>query len=223
MLCANVSAQSQAREVPDTVSDVTLTAVAWERPIPSLEVGNGGEGQEWMVPAFRKSSPIVYGGDRLVHFFTTDTTVEPQVRRNVAQVELPAEAKNVILLFFPTGQFAYQVHPVAVPAMDSFPGGHALVMNVSKQTVAVLAGEDTFRLEPGESRMVAGDRVKLKVKVAREQDGEWRVVASNLLALGPQRRLSVFITETDASQFHEVGEHGELLRSSPVKLFTVEN
>ncbi|MDP0496302.1 MAG: hypothetical protein Q7Q73_08840 [Verrucomicrobiota bacterium JB024] len=205
------------------VSNVELSAVAWEKSIRSLSVVGAERSMEWMVPAFRRSAGLTYSGKRRVEFLQAPQGQGEEKPHLVAEVELPYGAREVLLLFFPRSDGTYKVIPLANDNTGDYTEGHARVFNASTRMLAVKANEEMFSLPPGSSRIVPGDGRKIKIKAATEIDGTWRLAVSNLIELSPQQRRSIFLVESDAACFDEVTEHGEVLKRSLVKLVSVED
>lgn len=202
------------------VGNVEISAVAWDASLDGIVVKTSGRVFEWDIPAFHRSRPVDYSGDRRLVFFRKGVHEGAPALELLADVSLPEDAKKVLLLFFPARDGRFSVYPIRDDGEDYLPG-RARLVNVTPRPLAVKAGGEVFTLAPGDSRLVSGDGRKLSVKLAVEQDGSWRQISSTVLPLGGSQRRSVFFTTTESAYFSRVGIDGEVRRSSPVKLFSI--
>jgi hypothetical protein len=223
-LCVLLPHLVQAQEPQERVTNLTFTAMGWERELPAVHYAVAGRYTSLHVPLFARSQPQTYSGPARVAFYEPDATSgKPAERRLLGEVVLPAGTARVLLLFIPGGDGAWSIFPLPENE-DSFPPGHARLFNTTRLPLMVKSRDgQAVSLPPNGQALLSGNGINLGLQVAWQKNGDWQLAANGIFSLKPSARRTIFLTLSDSDYFKVRTMEGTTLAASPIQMVTLSD
>ncbi len=159
---------------------------------------------ETNVLKFKGSGPLVF----TVRSNPVSATDSNQV---LGQVEIPAGAKSLILLFLPATAESGNFHSRVMAIDDSaaaFPPGSFKVANFATLPVKIDLETESFEFAAGEVRIIAkppfGDNQAASMEASIKRDDKWHMISSGSWPNPGTRRVLQVVSENPATRQPEL-------------------
>lgn len=184
----------------EAVVSVGFKMLGWsDDTIEDISYLQGDSLEEVVIPSWRRSDvDYAYRGSATMKFYSKkDTEAAP-----VATVDLQPGVRHYTIMMLTQGG---QYKALAIPDdPEHSPVGKARVINFSKYKIALQAnGENVAVLNPREQVVVAPntDNNLLKVKMAYEEDGQWRQAGLRRYVISQWQQTTIFYVTMKAEFF----------------------
>ncbi|WP_309386511.1 hypothetical protein [Cerasicoccus frondis] len=153
-----------------------------ERKTEKLYYFSSGEAHEISIKAGQRTPEFPYIGDpefKLYRRSGTDAAGQPAYSL-VASQRLSLDEQRTMLTLVEQGQH-YALLPLDLARIEAA-SNEALVLNLGNLTIACLAGDQKFTLQPLESRQISlrpvGSDLQFEIKCAAQLQDDWAIVYS---------------------------------------------
>lgn len=156
---AAIGATGEAAQELDPLIDVSVGELSdaivenYEAPEVSYFVDGQRESLALSLNEGRLSDAYEYRGPPQIRFFREKISLEHKISRiPLASISVAPTAKELILLFFPSGAGSYQILPVE-SSLASVSSGSAMVYNLTHTKLSCTFGGPAFELLPQQAQL----------------------------------------------------------------------
>ncbi|MCB1229849.1 MAG: hypothetical protein KDN19_06265 [Verrucomicrobiae bacterium] len=180
---------------------VSLVVLSESGVIRDLSFENGGTVEKLSVYSRGFAPPVKYRGPQHLVFFRP---IDPALgfdkdREIVGQVDLPANAESVMLLFKTTGNSEKEAYEIFAFDNDlrRFPAGGYRIFNTTREPVICWLAKNRFELAPKDHHIATADgdeNGNVTLRIYRQEKGELTRIYSSVWQVKDTRRTTVFLT-----------------------------
>ncbi|WP_309379811.1 hypothetical protein [Cerasicoccus frondis] len=221
--CASLNAAPIKQAEPNV--SIQFTTLSWDASmIKDLKFESEGEVDSVSIYQRGFSIPQTYVGPRTMRFFreVTDPATGEPLRNIVAQVNIPENVRELLLIFKQNDQGSkehYQIFPIN-RNRDDFPRGSYQIFNLSDYPISGKIDEQLFQINTQRSQVIKlplQETATIEVKFARNENDSWSLAYSSLWAHKANNRVNIFIFNTgDKIDPVEIRMYKEFLPAPPV-------
>jgi len=189
--CGHLYAQTPPKTVPVSLE---FSLFAWQADLPSLRYSPRNTVEP--VESFTRSNTQTYAGPDTLNFYAANTKLPPangELPTPAATVTLPQGATRVTLITVTNGTGRYRMYAVPEDG-DSLPENSIRLHNFTESRLAVAYDQDgVVQLPPVSSAVIKLAGQATVIRVAREENGQWRKLFNNVIELTADGRGNVVL------------------------------
>lgn len=182
------------------VVSLQFRLLAWDAGIPEIIYKSGGKAVALKIAAFSPTEEQKYTGSGELDFFQYRELPEGRKLVKIGSASLAPDVRQVLLLLFPQADATYRVVPV-VDDLGNFPRGKARLYNGTPYRLAIKVNQEVLQLEPGGISMTNGSENRLAVRIAYNNNGQWKKAGNNVFEVGESMRQSLFFVSSESEAF----------------------
>jgi hypothetical protein len=222
---AGVLAQSSS---PDAPKPATLRFLFLDETAGAYALKLGDTYRTVSSAPYNISPPYTPASLNRIELFKTGTAPDPAtgapVRVRIAGFTPPANTTSALVIITPRPAPAGSAEPPAygVEFIDSspstFPAGSLRILNRGQTTMAARFAGGQINAEPGETRIitpVADPRGRLRILVAVQDPGQWKLIDDNVAIVRPDSRLTGLLVYSPSGMKFRLGPYILAERGDP--------